>query len=203
MITNLIIILLISIACFGISIFSITGSDEVHKNSQLRKWGQWWESKTYSSGNKWKNYNRANGERFPFSSTLLSAFTDAWHMGVLIAIIGLAWAGILTGMQAIHGVNFEFILTYGMLWVTTYGIVFNSIHHYWLTKTPIPDWQWLVGILTVIIIGALGLQHGILGTGLLMTIGLAPIGLLVLIKLLAMIYFSIKRLIKKYDSKYN
>lgn len=29
--------------------------------------------------NKWKNGNKSEGEKFPFSSTILVMFTDRWH----------------------------------------------------------------------------------------------------------------------------
>ena len=39
---------------------------------------QWWDI-SKSSGNKWKNGSKANGEAFFGSTTFLVAFTDAWH----------------------------------------------------------------------------------------------------------------------------
>ena len=40
---------------------------------------QFWDGRI-SPANKWKNGDKAQGERFFLSSTLLVGFTDGWHM---------------------------------------------------------------------------------------------------------------------------
>lgn len=68
--------------------------------------------------NKWKNGDRAQGERFPGSSTFFVAYTDGWHLSqmffleTLFVIIALnqsvtapIWAFIAT--RGIFGVAFE------------------------------------------------------------------------------------------------
>jgi len=191
------IVLLISLACLGISIFSITGSTQVHDRSILKNMGYWWQATLFSSGNKWKDFDKKNGERFPFSSTLLVAFTDAWHAGVLTSIIGMAGAGVLTGMQATDGFTVEFIYKYALLWSVTYGLVFNGIYHYWLLDDPIPTWQWIAVMLYMLIAGSLGLQFGILDSGILIVLGFAPITGLAAIRFIAMLYGLIKKLYAK------
>ena len=48
-----------------------------------------WVNPKYSSDNKWKDYKKENGERFPFSSTILVFVTDAWHLAQFIQLNAL------------------------------------------------------------------------------------------------------------------
>jgi hypothetical protein len=70
----------------------------------------------YSGGNKWKNGDRNQGERFFLSSTLLVGFTEAWHlfkmirtnclffgMGMIMQVAGFWW-GVPIAMIAFKGI---------------------------------------------------------------------------------------------------
>lgn len=63
-----------------------------HYNTIPESWNdQFWNPKE-SWRNKWKNGDHTQGERFPFSSTLLVGFTDAWHILKEIMITALCLA---------------------------------------------------------------------------------------------------------------
>jgi len=70
----------------------------------------------YSGGNKWKNGDRNQGERFFLSSTLLVGFTEAWHLfkmirtnslflgiGIIMQITGFWW-GLCISMITFKGI---------------------------------------------------------------------------------------------------
>ncbi len=175
MILNITIIILLTLGAISVSVFSITGSHEVWKRSLLQKFGSYWESKTYSSVNKWKNGRKSEGERFPFSSTLLSCITDAWHMGVLLTIVSFSAAGILTGLQLAGNENIGDLVQMIMLWIITYAFVFNFTYHYVLLDDSIPAWQIFLGVFSCLVIGALGLQFGLFDNGWIFLWIIAPV----------------------------
>ena len=63
---------------------------------------QWWDI-SKSSGNKWKNGLKANGEAFFGSTTFLVAITDAWHCfkGLVLLLFAAA-----TGYAFVFGSSF-------------------------------------------------------------------------------------------------
>jgi hypothetical protein len=74
-------------------------------------------SKKDSQGNKYKNGDYRQGERFPGSKTVFVAFTDAWHLFkglMLLAIMGavilykpiFGWADFFL-LFAVWGIAFE------------------------------------------------------------------------------------------------
>lgn len=73
--------------------------------------------------NKWKNGNKSEGEKFPFSSTILVFLTDRWHLAqslFLWSIFGLIvtyekqfnWWIDLILMRVMFGVLFEMFYRY-------------------------------------------------------------------------------------------
>lgn len=51
-----------------------------HTTKLFRKLNPKFWNPEISWKNKWKNGNKEEGEKFPFSSTLLVSFTDGWHL---------------------------------------------------------------------------------------------------------------------------
>jgi hypothetical protein len=78
MLVLVIIIATLSGACK--SIMDICNSEYLFRHSRLKGLSEHWWLKSYSSNNKWKNRDSANGEAFFGSSTLLVFLTDAWHL---------------------------------------------------------------------------------------------------------------------------
>ena len=197
MIINIIIIVILSIASVAVSIFSITGSLQLWRVSVLRKLGSWWRHKDFTSGNKWKNGDKKNRERFPGSSTFLSSFTDALHASVLVSILGFSMAGVLTGLKLYGVTDVGVIIETIMIWVITYSFVFNYTHHYVLMTSPIPSWQIIGGLLTCIIIGALGLQFGLFDNGWIFFWIIAPVFVYAVLVVIRLIYVFLKIIVKK------
>lgn len=56
--------------------------------------------------NKWKYGDKANGERFLFSSTLLVAFTDGWHLLQFILINSLICGAVFMNFDLHPFLNF-------------------------------------------------------------------------------------------------
>ena len=75
-------ILLISIAAISEAIMDKTQFHYHRSIFRYWKYQQFFDP-AISWKNKWKNQDAREGERFSFSSTILVAFTDAWHLFVI------------------------------------------------------------------------------------------------------------------------
>ena len=64
---------------YYISIFSIS------KNRQFWDWNMSWR-------NKWQWGDKRNGEKFLFSSTILSFLTDGWHLAKALMLLFMSLA---------------------------------------------------------------------------------------------------------------
>ena len=187
------IILLILVGSVAVSINSITGNSYLWDSSLLVNFGKYWGHKGMTSGRKWKDGKKALGERFPFASTMLSAFTDAWHGSYLVVLITFSVAGILTGLKMYGVTDAGTIIQMLLLWVITFGFSFNYTHHYVLMNDPIPAWQVFLGFASSIIIGALGLQFGLFDNGWIFFWIFIPVMLyLVIVVLIIIFLYTIK-----------
>lgn len=88
---------------------------------------QFWNP-VLSGSNKWKNGDRAQGEKFKFSSTLLISLTEAWHIG---ETINVAFLILGTGLLVYSGI--------GLLWALllariAYGISFTVLYKLFNTE---------------------------------------------------------------------
>jgi len=73
-------------------------------------------NKTTSSGNKWKNGDPEQGERFFLSSTVLVGFTDLWHFSQLI--FHSSW-------QLAIAIQTDYILIYFLSIKTIFSLMFE------------------------------------------------------------------------------
>lgn len=87
-----------------------------HYNNQ-----QFWNP-SISWKNKWKNQNPREGERFKFSSTLLVAFTDAWHLFKMIRNVGIFGGMLLLALSTTSTIH---IVALFVLARIIYGISFT------------------------------------------------------------------------------
>lgn len=83
--------------------------------------------KAVSSNRKWKNGDKAQGERFWLSSTVLVMFTDAWHLAGFIynrtnRLAGIA-IGILSAMYS----------WYYLLGIPVSAIIYQTTFHIFYT----------------------------------------------------------------------
>ena len=91
-----------------------------------------WIDPQVSWHRKWKNGDRAQGEAFPFSSTVLVATTDLWHLAkevmlwtLMLAIIlpftlairlhWTAWVGLLVLIKCLYSSTFEMLFAWGLI----------------------------------------------------------------------------------------
>lgn len=98
-----------------------------HSTSIFKDWSNWWNPKE-SWKYKWKNGNKAEGEKFWLSSTWLVWTTDAWHlmksimeMCLLVAIV-------------IYTPYFNPIIDLGILFLVQ-AVTFHTFFTYILNKT--------------------------------------------------------------------
>ena len=86
----------------------------------------YWHKKE-SSSRKWKNGDKAQGERFWLSSTILVMFTDAWHLAGFIYNRTNRLAGIAIGiLSALY--SWCFLLGFpvsAVLYQTTFHIFYT------------------------------------------------------------------------------
>jgi len=87
-------ILLLIISAISKSICDI--SESCFSTSKLSSLNPNFWNKHASAGNKWKNGDKSQGEKFLFSSTILVFLTDAWHLFDVIRDLSLIAAIILT-----------------------------------------------------------------------------------------------------------
>ncbi len=95
---------------YYISIFSIP------KNRQFWDWNMSWR-------NKWQWGEKANGERFLFSSTMLSFLTDGWHLAKAIMLMFISFAIIF--YKPMLGVLDVFI--FSIAWGLTFEFCYNKL----------------------------------------------------------------------------
>jgi hypothetical protein len=95
---------------YYISIFSIS------KNRQFWDWNMSWR-------NKWQWGEKANGERFLFSSTMLSFLTDGWHLAKAIMLMFISLAIIF--YKPMLGVLDVFI--FSIAWGLTFEFCYNKL----------------------------------------------------------------------------
>ena len=97
---------------------------------KLSQWGLGWWKKSYSSNNKYKNLDPAQGERFFLSTTLLVFLTDAWH---LFGFLQELFMGIVIFMIAFN-FSWKFALILFTCLYFLRQIVFELVYRYLKTK---------------------------------------------------------------------
>jgi hypothetical protein len=95
---------------YYISIFSIP------KNRQFWDWNMSWR-------NKWQWGEKANGEKFLFSSTILSFLTDGWHLAKAIMLMFISFAIIF--YKPMLGIYDIFI--FSIAWGLTFEFCYNKL----------------------------------------------------------------------------
>ena len=116
MIIGFIILGIILCVFAGISEAAMDALSHRFEESVFAKLNKDYWNPVYSGGNKWKNGDRNQGERFFLSSTLLVGFTEAWHLFKMIRtnslFLGMGmimchtklWVGVLVAMITFKGV---------------------------------------------------------------------------------------------------
>ena len=95
---------------YYISIFSIS------KNRQFWDWNMSWR-------NKWQWGEKANGEKFLFSSTILSFLTDGWHLAKAVMLMFISFAIIF--YKPMLGIYDIFI--FSIAWGLTFEFCYNKL----------------------------------------------------------------------------
>jgi hypothetical protein len=114
-------ILLISIAAISEAIMDKTQFHYHRSIFRYWKYQQFFDP-AISWKNKWKNQDPREGERFSFSSTILVAFTDAWHLFKMIRNVGI-FGGLL--LLAVSSTSTLYIITLFVIARIIYGIIFT------------------------------------------------------------------------------
>ena len=103
-------IVLILVASFSNAVMDVSSENNFSKT---------WMNKTTSSGNKWKNGDKEQGERFFLSSTVLVGFTDLWHFAQLV--FHSSW-------QLAIAIHMDYILLYFVLIKVLFSLSFELIY---------------------------------------------------------------------------
>lgn len=116
---SLIFIILASISNAFMDVLSTRYNVSIFRNLKNQQFWDW----RISWKNKWKGGDIRNGERFLFSSTMLSALTDGWHLFKAMMIICIS-CGIIF-YKPIFGL-FDIIL-FNCAWGITFELFYNKI----------------------------------------------------------------------------
>jgi hypothetical protein len=98
-----------------------------YNTSKFKKFSNYlfWDPQ-HSWKNKYKNGNPSEGERFPFSSTLLVGLTDAWHLFKLLRNLFI-FAGIFF-LLIYFSVNIWISLLVTAILRIVFGIFFTLVY---------------------------------------------------------------------------
>lgn len=118
MIIDLICILLMMIA--GISKAIMDKSNFHYEGSVLSSMNPKFWNNSISSNNKYKGFDKNNGERFFLSTTILVLFTDAWHLFQFLFLNSL-----IIGLS-IYGYTNEFGLPYFIYRLVLLIVIFKT-----------------------------------------------------------------------------
>lgn len=123
----MLVIIFITLAGIFNAIMDLVGGKyELTLFSLYPKWHQFMNA-AVSSLNKYKNYDRSQGSRFPFSTKFLVFLTDMWHLAKTLMLLCFALA--ITTYQPMFGLVID---TLG-LWIY-FGTVFTIFYDYILRK---------------------------------------------------------------------
>jgi hypothetical protein len=87
---------------------------------------QFWNPKI-SWKNKWKNGDKNNGEKFPFSSTIFVFTTDAWHLGKFFRNLFIVISMFLFIYSPTNPTSIIYLILGRVLWGVVFEISFSRL----------------------------------------------------------------------------